>query len=61
MVRRSQRAVDPGFAHQGIVWAANEHVQIFGLLTLPVTQEWRAQAERQRFRLGAGAILIFGH
>ena len=49
------------FVHQGIVWGANEHLQIFTLLSLPVTQDWRGPADRQRFRLGAGAILILGH
>jgi hypothetical protein len=49
------------FVHQGIVWGANEHVQIFALLSLPITQQWRGPDERQRFRLGAGTIFILGH
>ena len=49
------------FVHQGLVWGLNARVQVFGLLSLPVTQEWRAPQDRQRFRLGAGAILVLGH
>lgn len=49
------------FAHEGVVWGVNEHVQLFALLSLPVTQHWRAPEDRQQFRFGAGTILIFGH
>lgn len=48
------------FLHEGVVWGANEHAQVFALLSLPVTQDWRGPADRQRFRLGAGVILILG-
>ena len=48
------------FLHQGVVWGANEHVQLFGLLSLPVSQQWRSTEDQQRFRLGAGAIFILG-
>ena len=48
------------FLHQGVVWGANEHVQLFGLLSIPVSQEWKSIDDQQRFRLGAGAIFILG-
>lgn len=47
------------FVHEGLVLGLNEHVQLFALLSLPVSQRWRAPEDRQRFRLGAGTILIF--
>lgn len=47
------------FLHEGIVLGLNDHVQLFALASLPVHQEWRAPEDRQRFRLGAGTILIF--
>ena len=47
------------FAHEGVVWGVNDSVQLFALLSLPVRQQWRAPEDRQRFRLGAGTILIF--
>ena len=47
------------FVHEGLVLGLNEHVQLFALLSLPVSQQWRAPEDRQRFRLGAGTILIF--
>ena len=49
------------FMHQGLVWGINEHVQLFALLSAPITQEWRAPEDRQRFRFGAGTIFILGH
>lgn len=47
------------FVHQGVVVGMNERVQIFALVSLPVQQRWRAPEDRQRFRVGAGTILIF--
>ena len=48
------------FLHQGVVWGANEYVQLFGLRSIPVSQEWKSIEDQQRFRLGAGAIFILG-
>ena len=48
------------FAHNGVVWGVNDHVQVFALLSLPITQQWQAPEDRQQFRFGAGTILIFG-
>ena len=63
--RNGAPLVDSGgsgvFVHQGLVWGANEHMQFFTLLSLPVTQQWNAVQDRQRFRLGAGAILLLSH
>src|SRR5207249_2642020 len=38
------------FLHPGIVAMVNPRVQFFVLASLPVTQEWRAADDRQRFR-----------
>ena len=63
--RNSSPLVDSGgsgvFVHQGLVLGANERMQFFTLLSLPVTQQWGASQDRQRFRLGAGAILLLSH
>ena len=48
------------FAHEGVMWGLSEHVQVFALLSLPISQQWRAPEDRQQFRFGAGTILIFG-
>ena len=47
------------FAHQGVVLGVNDHVQLFALVSLPLHQQWGAPEDGQRFRLGAGTILIF--
>ena len=47
------------FLHQGVVLGVNERIQIFALVSLPIQQRWRAPEDRQRFRIGAGTILIF--
>ena len=49
------------FVHEGVVLGVNAHVQLFALLSLPVSQDWRASEDRQRFRFGAGTIFVFGH
>jgi hypothetical protein len=47
--------------HPTIMWGASEHLMIFGMTSLPVAQEWHEVAERERFRIGAGLIVMFGH
>ena len=47
------------FVHPGVMWGANEHVQVFALLSVPVTQQWRSREDRQQYRFGAGTV--FGH
>ena len=47
------------FTHQGVMVGVNEHVQLFALLSVPIRQQWRAPEDRQRFRFGAGTILLF--
>jgi hypothetical protein len=49
------------FVHPGIVAMVAPRVQFFVLTSLPITQDWKAPEDRQRFRIGAGAILILGH
>jgi hypothetical protein len=49
------------FVHPGLVAMVAPRVQFFVLTSLPITQEWKTIEDRQRFRVGAGAILILGH
>jgi hypothetical protein len=49
------------FLHPGVVVSTTARLQFFGLVSLPLTQEWHSLADRQRFRLGAGTIIILGH
>jgi hypothetical protein len=49
------------FMHPGVVWSTSPHLQFFALVSLPLSQEWRSLEDRQRFRLGGGAIFILGH
>ena len=48
------------FVHPGLVIATNPHLQFFALLSLPIAQTWHSAEDRQRFRFGAGTILILG-
>ncbi len=36
------------------------NLQFFTLVSLPITQTYRSLDDRQLFRIGAGAIIIFG-
>jgi hypothetical protein len=49
------------FMHPGVVVAVTPTVQIFGLVSLPLTQEWNSVVDRQRFRIGTGVIWILKH
>jgi hypothetical protein len=49
------------FLHPGIVFSTNPSLQFFGLVSLPLTQEWNSVVDRQRFRLGTGIIWILKH
>jgi hypothetical protein len=49
------------FVHPGLMAMLAPRVQFFVLTSLPITQDWNAPEDHQRFRVGAGAILIFGH
>lgn len=46
--------------HPTIVWGVSRRVLVFALTSLPVAQQWRAVAEEDRFRVGAGAVIVFG-
>ena len=48
------------FVHEGLVWGVNQRAQIFALVSIPITQRWSAPEDQQRFRLGAGLILLLG-
>ena len=49
------------FVHPGIVFSTNPTLQFFGLVSLPLTQQWNSLVDRQRFRLGTGVIWILKH
>jgi hypothetical protein len=49
------------FMHPGIVFSVNPSLQFFGLVSLPLTQQWNSIVDRQRFRLGTGIIWILKH
>ena len=49
------------FAHPGVVFAVGPGVHIFTLVSLPLTQTWKAETDRQRFRLGSGVIWVLKH
>lgn len=44
------------FVHPALVFDIGTHVQIFNLLSVPVSQSWRNADDRQRFRFGSGVI-----
>jgi len=49
------------FVHPGIVFDISESVQAFGLVSIPLTQQYNSIVDRQRFRLGTGIIWILKH
>jgi hypothetical protein len=49
------------FLHPGIVFSTNTTFQFFGLVSIPLTQTYDSIDDRQRFRIGAGTIVMFGH
>lgn len=49
------------FIHPGVVFDLTPTVQMFGLVSLPLTQHYNSIVDRQRFRLGTGVIWILKH
>ena len=49
------------FIHPGVVFDITPTVQMFGLVSLPLTQQFNSIVDRQRFRLGTGIIWILKH
>lgn len=49
------------FMHPGIVFDISESLQAFGLVSIPLTQQYNSIVDRQRFRLGTGIIWILKH
>src|SRR5262249_49190932 len=43
--------------HPTVVLDIGGHVQMFGIVSVPVAQSWRNPDDRQRWRFGSGAIL----
>jgi hypothetical protein len=49
------------FIHPGIVFDLTPTLQMFGLVSLPLTQQFNSIVDRQRFRVGTGIIWILKH
>jgi hypothetical protein len=49
------------FVHPGLVFDISSTVQCFGLVSLPLTQQYNSIVDRQRFRFGTGIIWILKH
>jgi hypothetical protein len=49
------------FMHPGVVFAVGPSIQIFGLVSLPLSQQWNSEVDHQRFRFGTGVIWILKH
>jgi hypothetical protein len=49
------------FIHPGVVFQVTPALQFFGLVSLPVSQQWNSVVDQQRFRLGTGIIWILKH
>ena len=47
--------------HPTVVWGPGHRILIFGLVTLPIAQSYREEAQEERWRVGAGAMYLFGH
>jgi hypothetical protein len=49
------------FIHPGVVFSMTPSLQFFGLVSLPLTQQFNSIVDHQRFRLGTGIIWILRH
>jgi len=49
------------FIHPGLVFDISNNVQAFGLVSLPLAQQYNSIVDRQRFRVGTGIIWILKH
>ena len=49
------------FVHPGVVLDVTQTVQFFGLVSLPLSQQYNSVVDRQRFRFGTGIIWILKH
>ena len=49
------------FVHPGVVFDITPTVQMFGLVSIPLTQQYNSIVDRQRFRVGTGIIWILRH
>jgi hypothetical protein len=49
------------FIHPGVVFDITPTVQMFGLVSIPLSQQFNSIVDRQRFRFGTGIIWILKH
>jgi hypothetical protein len=47
-------------AHSTVVVAVSPHVLVYGLTSLPLADAWNDPADRERLRIGAGAMITLG-
>lgn len=47
-------------AHPTVVWATSPHVLLYVVTSVPLADRWNNSADRERFRLGTGAMVRFG-
>jgi len=47
-------------AHPTVVVAVSPHVLLYGLTSLPLADGWNDPADRERLRIGAGAMIALG-
>ena len=46
------------YAHPTVLYGLSQKLMFFGQTTIPVSQQFRNDADRERFRAGAGVILV---
>ena len=49
------------FIHPTVLYGRSQRLLFFAQTTLPVRQDWNEPSDRERFRVGGGAILKLGH
>jgi hypothetical protein len=47
-------------AHPTVVWGSSDRLLFFAVTSVPLADEWREAADRERFRVGIGTIVAFG-
>ena len=48
------------YAHPTVLYGLSQNLMMFGQTTIPISQQFRDDADRERFRAGAGIILVLG-
>lgn len=48
------------YAHPTLIYGISQQLMLFGQTSLALQQDWRDAADRKRYRVGAGVILVLG-